>query len=168
MNASDTRNKKLLQEKISQLLGSRQVNQFFSGEKPKIDSNSVSHVLIMDEVDGMSGVQDRSGISELIDMIKTSMIPIICICNDRMSTKIRSLANHCFDLRFQRPSAVQIKARLMTIKTRERINISPEVLDKIIEASNQDVRQCVYSLQLYASGAKGKFEKKDISVVRLL
>lgn len=42
-------------------------------------------------------------------MIKRSKIPIICICNDRQSQKIRSLANHCFDLRFNRPQAQQIK-----------------------------------------------------------
>lgn len=42
-------------------------------------------------------------------MIKRSRIPIICICNDRQSQKIRSLAGHCFDLRFQRPRAEQIK-----------------------------------------------------------
>jgi len=46
---------------------------------------------------------------ELIKLIKTSRIPIICICNDRQHTKIRSLANYCYDLRFQRPKVDQIK-----------------------------------------------------------
>lgn len=48
-------------------------------------------------------------VAELIQMIKRTKIPIICICNDRQSTKVRSLANHCFDLRFHRPRAEQIK-----------------------------------------------------------
>mgnify|MGYP001797017826 FL=1 len=63
----------------------------------------------MDEVDGMAGNEDRGGMQELIQLIKSSHIPIICICNDRQSQKIRSLANHCFDLRFQRPRVEQIK-----------------------------------------------------------
>jgi replication factor C subunit 1 len=29
------------------------------------------------------GAGDRSGMSELIQMIKGSLVPIICICNDR-------------------------------------------------------------------------------------
>uniref|UniRef100_A0A914PI50 Replication factor C subunit 1 n=1 Tax=Panagrolaimus davidi TaxID=227884 RepID=A0A914PI50_9BILA len=144
--------------------GNRQVNEFFVGETPKTGNNQVTHVLIMDEVDGMSGNQDRAGIAELISMIKTTKIPIICICNDRQSTKIRSLANHCFDLRFQRPNAQQIKGKLMSIKTKEKVQIPSDAMEQIIEASNQDLRQCIYSLQLYASGAKGKVEKKDISV----
>lgn len=48
---------------------------------------------------------------ELIALIKNSKIPIICMCNDRNSPKIRSLANYCFDLRFQRPRVEQIKVR---------------------------------------------------------
>jgi replication factor C subunit 1 len=164
MNASDARNKKFLDDKIAELLGSRQVNEFFVGETPKTGNSQVTHVLIMDEVDGMSGNQDRAGIAELISMIKTTKIPIICICNDRQSTKIRSLANHCFDLRFQRPNAQQIKGKLMSIKTKEKVQIPSDAMEQIIEASNQDLRQCIYSLQLYASGAKGKVEKKDISV----
>ena len=40
----------------------------------------------MDEVDGMAGNEDRGGILELINTIKSSKIPIICICNDRQVT----------------------------------------------------------------------------------
>ena len=47
-------------------------------------------VLIMDEVDGMSS-GDRGGVAELISLIKITKIPIICICNDRYSTKLKSL-----------------------------------------------------------------------------
>lgn len=55
----------------------------------------------MDEVDGMSA-GDRGGMAELIQLIKKTKIPIICICNDRSSPKVRSLANYCLDLRFRR------------------------------------------------------------------
>lgn len=47
----------------------------------------------------------------MIGLIKNSKIPIICMCNDRNHQKIRSLANYCFDLRFQRPRVEQIKVR---------------------------------------------------------
>lgn len=73
----------------------------------------------MDEVDGMSS-GDRGGMAELISLIKKSKvsekkkkvmfffksflakIPVICICNDRGSSKVRSLASHCLELRFQK------------------------------------------------------------------
>ena len=49
-------------------------------------------VLIMDEVDGMSG-GDRGGIADLIASIKSSHIPIICLCNNKYSQKIKNLIN---------------------------------------------------------------------------
>ena len=63
----------------------------------------------MDEVDGMAGNEDRGGIQELIQLIKSSRIPIICICNDRSHPKIRSLVGYCFDLRMPRPRIEQIR-----------------------------------------------------------
>ncbi len=56
----------------------------------------------MDEVDGMSA-GDRGGNKVLIDSIKETKIPIICVCNDRQHPKIRSLANYCYDIRFHKP-----------------------------------------------------------------
>jgi replication factor C subunit 1 len=63
----------------------------------------------MDEVDGMAGNEDRGGLQELVALIKSTRIPIITLCNDRNSPKMRTLANNCFDLRFQRPRLEQIK-----------------------------------------------------------
>ena len=97
----------------------------------------------MDEVDGMAGNEDRGGIAgtdqspiyfceliyaphftliswyndcklELIQIIKSSKIPIICLCNDRQHQKIRSLAGHCFDLRFQKPRVEQITGGMIS------------------------------------------------------
>ena len=68
----------------------------------------------MDEVDGMSS-GDRGGITAIIQMIKNSKVPIICICNDRSSEKIRSLATHCYDVRFHKPAKPQIVKRLKKI-----------------------------------------------------
>ena len=43
--------------------------------------------LILDEVDGLSG-GDRGGSQAILKLIDESRIPIICVCNDRMSTKV--------------------------------------------------------------------------------
>lgn len=68
----------------------------------------------MDQVDGMSS-GDRGGISAIIDMIKKTKVPIICICNDRQATKIRSLAGHCYDIKFHKPDRRLIIKRLQKI-----------------------------------------------------
>ena len=70
------------------------------------------------EVDGM-GAGDRGGMAALNRMIKKTRNPIMCICNDSHSQKVRSLAPlaqkstlnkkelrfNCYDLKFTRPGA---------------------------------------------------------------
>lgn len=65
----------------------------------------------MDEVDGC-GAGDRGGITALIEMVKTTRTPIICIANDRQSKKIMSLVNHCYDLKFHKPTPQMLMDRL--------------------------------------------------------
>lgn len=47
--------------------------------------------------------------TELVKLIKTTKVPIICICNDYSSKKVRTLTNYCHDLRFHRPNVNQIR-----------------------------------------------------------
>lgn len=68
-------------------------------------------VIIMDEVDGV-GAGDRGGIKALIDIIKSTKTPIICICNDRGNQKLKSLLNYVYDLKFSRPKQSDIMIRL--------------------------------------------------------
>uniref|UniRef100_A0A0N5B587 AAA domain-containing protein n=1 Tax=Strongyloides papillosus TaxID=174720 RepID=A0A0N5B587_STREA len=166
LNASDSRGKKVLQEKIEEFLQTKTINSFFKSSKSKDKSSSkLEQVLIMDEVDGMSGSDDRAGISELILMIKNTKIPIICICNDRFNRKISSLANHCFDLRFAKPTVNQVRARLMTIASNEGMKIPLEKMSNVVEASNLDIRQSIYNLQLMKfSGDTKDLNSKDTDI----
>lgn len=110
-NASDTRNKKSLSSVVKGVITNSAVDQAFRTEAKKVVSGK--YVCIMDEVDGMAGNEDRGGIAELIGLIKISNIPIICICNDRMHPKMRSLANYVFDLRFMKPRVEQITGKIV-------------------------------------------------------
>lgn len=69
----------------------------------------------MDEVDGMSA-GDRGGVADLIASIKISKVPIICICNDRYSQKLKSLVNYCLLLSFRKPTKQQVFFCLYTSK----------------------------------------------------
>ncbi|KAF9409553.1 hypothetical protein HW555_011118 [Spodoptera exigua] len=148
-NASDTRNKTLIKEQIGQLLTSTSLSAFANGETGK-QAVTKKHVLVMDEVDGMAGNEDRGGLQELIGLIKSSSVPIICMCNDRQSQKMRSLVNYCYDLRFNRPRVDQIKSAMLSICFKEGIKIPPDVLSQLIVSANQDVRQTLNLLSMWA------------------
>ncbi|XP_052402143.1 replication factor C subunit 1 isoform X4 [Carassius gibelio] len=151
MNASCTRSKNSLKEVIAESLNNTSIKNFYSGASQTVSSK---HVLIMDEVDGMAGNEDRGGIQEMIGLIKQSKIPIICMCNDRNHQKIRSLANYCYDLRFQRPRVEQIKGAIMSIAFKEGLKIPPPALNEVILASNQDIRQVLHNLSMWSAKDK--------------
>ncbi|XP_053209725.1 replication factor C subunit 1-like [Panonychus citri] len=163
LNASDTRSKKSLTEVVSNLLS----NRTFSDIGSKVSSNlSSKHVLIMDEVDGMAGNEDRGGVAELIKLIQKTHMPIICICNDRSHPKMRSLVNYCFDLRFTRPRVEQIKAHMLSVCFKEGIKISADALNELIISSNQDIRQVLHFVSLLATAKKG--EKVDFKQQKVI
>ncbi|CAH1248246.1 RFC1 [Branchiostoma lanceolatum] len=144
LNASDTRSKRSLQEEVSEALTTRSIVGF------QKQDGTMRQAVIMDEVDGMAGNEDRGGVAELINLIKQTKVPIICMCNDRAHQKMRSLVNHCFDLRFQRPRVEQIRASMMSMAFKEGLKIPPPALNQIIEATNHDVRQVIHQLYMWS------------------
>ncbi|XP_010135025.1 PREDICTED: replication factor C subunit 1, partial [Buceros rhinoceros silvestris] len=151
LNASDTRSKNSLKEVVAESLNNTSIKDFCSGTSSSVSGN---HVLIMDEVDGMAGNEDRGGIQELIGLIRHTKIPIICMCNDRNHPKIRSLVHYCFDLRFQRPRLEQIKGAMMSIAFKEGLKIPPPAMQEIILAANQDIRQVLHNLNMWCAKDK--------------
>ena len=154
MNASDTRSQKLLNNVVAETLKSGTLTSLMTSKESSSDVTTskeaeLKHVLIMDEVDGMAGNEDRGGMGELIGLIKKSKIPVICICNDRQHQKVRSLANHCLDLRFQRPRVEQLKSAMMSMCFKEGLKINPNALEQMIIGANQDVRQVIHHLQAW-------------------
>lgn len=167
--------------------------QFSHSDSADERKEGLRHVLIMDEVDGMSGNEDRAGMAELIALIKSTRVPIICICNDRQAQKIRSLSNYCYDLRFHKPQVTQIRVKkiclfllfsikhlilqgpLMSIAFKEGLKINGPSMDEIIEGANHDIRQILNHLNLLAAGDKqistddahnaAKNARKDTSTV---
>ena len=120
------------------ITGSKSIEGFFQsnrkepGATVKGKGNSGQYqkrCIIMDEVDGMGG-GDHGGLAELIQMIKNSRVPIICICNDRQSQKIKSLLPYCFDLKFKRPQKGQIAKAVISIAEAEGMSVRSKLSDK--------------------------------------
>ncbi|XP_064566353.1 replication factor C subunit 1 isoform X4 [Zonotrichia leucophrys gambelii] len=151
LNASDTRSKNSLKEVVAESLNNTSIKDFCSGASSSV---SGKHVLIMDEVDGMAGNEDRGGIQELIALIRHTKVPIICMCNDRNHPKMRSLVHYCLDLRFQRPRLEQIKGAMMSIAFKEGLKIPPPAMQEIILAANQDIRQVLHNLNMWCAKNK--------------
>ncbi|KAI9332356.1 replication factor RFC1 C terminal domain-containing protein [Obelidium mucronatum] len=150
-NASDTRSKKSVGDVVKEMTGSHTLAEYFVRDSDKRKNLVKRQVLIMDEVDGMSA-GDRGGITELINIIKKTKIPIICICNDRQSPKVKSLVNHCYDMRFSRcwlffNKGGRVK---LTIFFREGLDIKQNAMDTLVKGTHSDIRQILNMLSTYS------------------
>lgn len=164
VNASDSRGK--ADSKIEKGIGGSTANsikELVSNESLGANIGRSHHqktVLIMDEVDGMSA-GDRGGVADLIASIKISKIPIICICNDRYSQKLKSLLNYCLPIVFRKPTKQQMAKRLKQVANAEGIQVNEIALEELAERVGGDMRMALNQLQ-YMSLSKSVIQYDDI------
>ena len=143
-NASDQRNEGV----ISRLVG--------RASKSMTNIGYNGRVVLLDEVDGIQGREDRGGLSALMKIAKDSFHPLICTANDPQSEKIRSLKNskQVLVLNFKKPSNDDIAALLKRIVVAEEITIPDKLLNVICENSRGDIRGAVNDLENLAQDRK--------------
>lgn len=149
-NASDVRSKSLLNSGVKNSLDNMSVFGYFNN---KSHSHGKRFVIIMDEVDGMSG-GDRGGVGQLASFCRKTSTPMILICNERNLPKMRPFDRVCLDIQFRRPDTNSVKARLMTIAVREKFKLDPNVIDRLVQATRGDIRQIVNLLSTVSKTSK--------------
>jgi len=147
MNASDQRTAEII-EKIA---GSASQMGTLSG---------IKRLIIMDEADNIHGTADRGGEKALLELLKKTSQPMILIANELydMSSGLR---NACKPVQFYSVTSRSMIPALKRIVDAEGIKCGFEVLERIAENANGDLRSAINDLQAVAQG-KDKLELKDI------
>ena len=114
--------------------------------KTKKNMRGQENVLVVSDIDCTNGY---GFIGTLVECIKETQIPIICICDNRYDMSIKPILNYCFDIKLSKPSFNEIYPLIYKIITIENIKIGKSDIDKLYEQSNGDIRYILNSLQLY-------------------
>lgn len=138
LNASDTRNKASIIETLKPVL--KQLSLFKENK-----------LILIDEVDGISGTKDRGGITELLKLIEISPYPIICTANDIWLKKLSALRKKCEIVELKEISPVNVKQVLKKILTKENKEVTLNVLNKIAINSKGDLRSAINDLETASS-----------------
>lgn len=133
VNASDIRNK----EQIETILGAatKQRSLFAQGK-----------IILIDEVDGISGTYDRGGIPSLVTMINESFFPVVITGNDPWDHKFGKLRTLSLMLPFSPvplPSMVDLLSRICH---HEGIHAEPDAIKILARRSGGDVRAAITDL----------------------
>ncbi len=147
-NASDKRNKASMKE----LLGS-------STKQASLFGNS--KIILIDEVDSLSGTHDRGGASELASIIKESTFPIIMTAQDPWDSKLSKVRSASTLIEIPKIENGKIKEVLMGISDKESIGYDGDALGFISRISDGDIRAAINDMQ--ASVVIDKISKDSIT-----
>ena len=139
-NASDQRNEDIIISLVRRASTSKQ-NSEFKGR-----------IVLLDEVDGLSGNEDRGGVSALLRIAKHSHWPIITTANDPYEQKLRTLRQTCKLLIIKPPTKEDIVHLLERILAQEGIASEKSVLNTIATSCNGDLRAAINDIMNLAEG----------------
>lgn len=139
INASDVRNK----EAIHSIIGSslHQMSLFAKGK-----------IILVDEVDGIAGNQDRGGVPALVELISGAKQAIVMTANDPWDSKFTSLRKISRLIEFVPIASQTIVSFLQQICQQEKIQASEDVLKKIARKANGDLRSAILDLESLGRG----------------
>tara|TARA_Y100000034_G_C6865943_1_gene394655 strand:- start:332 stop:1522 length:1191 start_codon:yes stop_codon:yes gene_type:complete len=138
LNSSDFRNKK----KIEELLGDS-VNQ--------ASLISSGRVILIDDIDGISGTKDRGAAQALAAILEKSSFPIVLTSNNPWDSKFSTLRNKSFLIEFKHLSYIEIFSFLKIICEQEEISFDEKALKRIAVENEGDLRSAINDLQAVCS-----------------
>lgn len=153
INASDQRTK----NKIDELLG-RAVSQ-------NVTIFGRPRMILLDEMEGVSGQKDRGGITAIASYIKITRSPIILVATtigENMEQKFRSLLDKASLIEFSPITFGEVYSKLQEITINKKITVNSDILDTIAMRSNGDLRSAINDLETVASG-KESISSEDIT-----
>jgi replication factor C large subunit len=148
-NASDYRT----EDAINRFAGlASQYGSLFGGKK----------IILLDELDGLTGSSDRGGVRAIIEVVKSAQCPIVLIANSAYDPRFSNLRVYCLLIEFKKPPAGEIAKLLKNICDREDVKADEEALRFIAQRSGGDIRSAVNDLQTLAQG-KSSLKYDDVS-----
>jgi replication factor C large subunit len=140
LNASDKRSYDILLNTI----GEASASMSFFGQGRKL--------IILDEVDGLHGNEDRGGIRAINKIIKEGHHPLIMMANDPYSQRIKSLKSKCQTIRIRKVHTNSILAMLKRICIKEGVEFEEHILRTLAKRSRGDLRSAINDLEVMARG----------------
>ncbi|WP_407379620.1 replication factor C large subunit [Methanobrevibacter sp.] len=138
LNASDKRSQDVIKSTIGESSSSRSL----FGDDYKL--------IIMDEVDGIHGTNDRGGVRAIGEIIKTSKHPLILIANDFYSKRLQSIKPKCQVIKMAKIRGPTINKMLKNIAKQEGIEYDKEALKELSKKANGDIRSAINTFQAIA------------------
>lgn len=152
LNASDKRSFDI----INNTIGEASLSKSLFGEGLKL--------IILDEVDGIHGTEDRGGTRAINKIIKEGHHPIIMMANDPYSKRLQSLKPKCNTFILRKVHTNSIVSLLKKICVKEGVEFEEHVIRNLAKRSNGDLRTAINDLEVIARG-RDSINNEDLELL---
>jgi len=143
MNASDVRTEKAIKNLLGPVRTSVTLD-IFSAE-------GRGNLILMDEVDGVFGREDRGGIGAILTVIKQSPVPIVLTANDIDNERFDDLKKACIVVQLFEIRPRLLLALINHILAQEGRSVPENVRKRVAGESYGDMRSAINDIQAIAS-----------------
>lgn len=150
VNASDVRNKDAMNNLVGEC--GKQHSLFHKGK-----------IILIDEVEGISGRYDVGGLQALMILVKEISFPVVMTTTNLDIEKLESVKSKCNLVEFSEVSNLDIYDLLINITKKENIFADNSLLKRISRNSQGDVRAALLDLEILS--VDGKLEEKFFDVL---
>ncbi len=152
LNASDKRS----YDAIMSTVGEASASMTLFGGKLKL--------IILDEVDGLHGNDDRGGSRAINKILKEGIQPVIMMANDPYSNRIKSFKTKCQVINLRKVHTNSIVSLLKRICVKEGVDFEEHVVRELAKQSRGDLRSAIGDLQIIAQGEE-KITSDDLKLI---
>lgn len=151
VNASDVRN----QQAINSVLGTalKQRSLFSRGK-----------IVLVDELDGIAGREDRGGVAALTKLIETSVFPAVITANNPFDKKFSNLRRKSELVEFKKLGYKEVYSALSSICAHEKVKFSEDALSALAARAAGDLRGAINDLQLLVHDTR-ELSKEDVEAL---
>ncbi len=150
VNASDVRNKEQIEQKVG---SATQQQSLFSRGK----------IILIDEIDGLSGTKDRGGINALVKIIEKSSFPMALTATNPWDNKFSRLRKKSMMIEFEPLEHKSIFNALKNICKKEKIIYKENILKQLARMSAGDLRGAINDLQILTTQDKKELTKESLA-----
>ena len=141
VNASNFRNAEQINQKVGNAI--KQQSLFAKGK-----------IILVDEIDGLSGHEDRGGIQAITKLIEDSSYPVILTATNPFDNKFSSLRSKSSMIEFKQLDYMPIFRILKRICEHEKIKFEEETLKALARRAGGDARAAINDLETLANENK--------------
>lgn len=138
-NASDKRNKGIIETQV-----------WKAATQQTLDGRM--RIILLDEVDGLSGTSDRGGVGAILKVIAIAVHPIVMTANDPESKRLKDLIKNCQVFNFHSIENNEMLEILIRIVEDQGSSVNVELLNTIIENAAGDLRAAIADIETLIKG----------------